>query len=415
MSIVRDPSLAPSGQRKIDWVRNFMPALSQIEARFEKEKPFAGLRIAVSVHLEAKTANLGLVLKAGGAEVYLTGCNPLSTQDDVAAAVAANGIETFGKHGVTPEEYEELLIETLKCHPHIIIDDGGDLMQLLVGKCSEYADCLIGGCEETTTGILRLKARERENGSLICPMMAVNDAKSKHYYDNKYGTGQSAWDAIMHLSNLIVAGKTVVVAGYGWCGSGIALRAKGMGADVIVTEIDPFKALDATMNGFRVMKMVDAAPLGDVFISSTGCKDVITSEHYPLMKNNVLLSNAGHFDCEVDVKWLEANAVNKWQQRDSIMGYELADGKVLNVLAEGRLVNLAGGNGHPAEIMDMSFSVQALAAEWVAKHKGTLEPKLYDIPAEIDEQIGWAKLAALGLSIDTLTPEQAAYIASSGA
>ena len=340
MSIIRDPALAPSGQRKIDWVRNFMPALSQIEARFRAEQPFAGLRIAVSVHLEAKTANLGLVLKAGGAEVYLTGCNPLSTQDDVAAAVAANGIETFGKHGVSMEEYEELLAETLKCRPHIIIDDGGDLVQLLSGRCREYADCLIGGCEETTTGILRLKARERE-GTLPCPMMAVNDAKAKHYYDNKYGTGQSVWDAIMHLTNLIIAGKTVVVAGYGWCGSGIALRAKGMGANVIVTEIDPFKALDATMNGFRVMKMAAAAPLGDIFVTSTGCRDVITGDHYPLMKTGALLSNAGHFDCEVDVKWLADHAVRIFPQRESIVGYELPGGKVLNVLAEGRLVNLA--------------------------------------------------------------------------
>ncbi len=414
MSIIRDPLLAPSGQRKIDWVRSFMPALSQIEARFAREKPFAGLRIAVSVHLEAKTANLGLVLKAGGAEVYLTGCNPLSTQDDVAAAVAAQGIETFGKHGVTMEEYEHLLVETLKCHPHIIIDDGGDLVHLLSGKCRAYADCLIGGCEETTTGILRLRARERE-GTLPCPMMAVNDAKAKHYYDNKYGTGQSAWDAIMHTTNLIVAGKTVVVAGYGWCGSGIALRAKGMGANVIVTEIDPFKALDATMNGFRVMKMADAAPLGDLFITSTGCKDVITAAHYPHMKHNALLCNAGHFDCEVDVKWLEANAVRKFPQRENIMGYELPDGRVLNVLAEGRLVNLAGGNGHPAEIMDMSFSVQALASEWLVKHRDGLEVKVYDVPSELDDQIGWAKLAALGLSIDTLTPEQAEYLRSADA
>ena len=414
MSIIRDPSLAPSGQRKIDWVRSFMPALSQIEARFAREKPFAGLRIAVSVHLEAKTANLGLVLKAGGAEVYLTGCNPLSTQDDVAAAVAAQGIETFGKHGVTMEEYEQLLVETLKCHPHIIIDDGGDLVHLLSGKCRAYADCLIGGCEETTTGILRLRARERE-GTLPCPMMAVNDAKAKHYYDNKYGTGQSAWDAIMHTTNLIVAGKTVVVAGYGWCGSGIALRAKGMGANVIVTEIDPFKALDATMNGFRVMKMADAAPLGDLFITSTGCKDVITAAHYPHMKHNALLCNAGHFDCEVDVKWLEANAVRKFPQRENIMGYELPDGRVLNVLAEGRLVNLASGNGHPAEIMDMSFSVQALASEWLVKHRDGLEVKVYNVPSELDDQIGWAKLAALGLSIDTLTPEQAEYLRSADA
>ena len=412
MSIIRDPSLAPSGHRKIEWVRNFMPALSQIEERFKAEQPFRGLRIAVSVHLEAKTANLGLVLKAGGAEVYLTGCNPLSTQDDVAAAVADSGVDTYGVYGVNMEEYEHLLVETLKCRPHLIVDDGGDLINLLGGKCAQYGDRLIGGCEETTTGIHRLYARQRE-GILPCPMMAVNDAKAKHYYDNKYGTGQSSWDAIMHMTNLIVAGKTVVVAGYGWCGSGIALRAKGMGADVIVTEIDPFKALDATMNGCRVMTMAQAAPIGDLFITSTGCKDVVTPEHFAVMKQNALLCNAGHFDCEVDVKWLEANAVEKWQQREGITGYRLSDGRVLNVLAEGRLVNLAGGNGHPAEIMDMSFSVQALASEWVARHRGALETKVYEVPAEIDEQIGWAKLAALGLSIDRLTPEQAAYLAGS--
>ena len=414
MSIVKDMSLAESGRRKIDWVRDFMPALSQIEARFQKEEPFQGLRIAVSVHLEAKTANLGYVLSQGGAEVYLTGSNPLSTQDDVAAGLASLGVETFGIYGATPEEYEEHLTKTLSCHPHIVIDDGGDLIELLGGKCKDYADCLLGGCEETTTGILRLKARERE-GILPCPMMAVNDAKAKHYYDNKYGTGQSVWDAIMHMTNLVVAGKTVVVAGYGWCGSGVALRAAGMGANVIVTEIDPFKALDATMNGFRVMTMAEAAPLGDVFVSVTGCKDVIGPAHFAVMKPDALLSNAGHFDCEVDVKWLNEHAVDKWEQREGITGYRLADGKVLNVLAEGRLVNLAGGNGHPAEIMDMSFSVQALAAEWVVKHKDTLEKKLYDIPAEIDDQIGWAKLAALGLTIDKLTPEQEEYINSSNA
>ena len=414
MSIVKDMSLAPSGRQKIQWVRDFMPALSGIEARFRREKPFAGLTIAVSVHLEAKTANLGLVLKEGGADVHLTGCNPLSTQDDVAAAVAEMGVDTYGVYGVDMEEYERLLVETLKCRPHLIVDDGGDLINLLGGKCAQYGDRLIGGCEETTTGIHRLYARERE-GILPCPMMAVNDAKAKHYYDNKYGTGQSVWDAIMHMTNLVVAGKTVVVAGYGWCGSGVALRAKGMGARVIVTEIDPFKALDATMNGFRVMTMAEAAPLGDVFVSVTGCKDVVTPEHFAVMKPNALLSNAGHFDCEVDVKWLNEHAVDKWEQREGITGYRLADGKVLNVLAEGRLVNLAGGNGHPAEIMDMSFSVQALAAEWVVKHKDTLEKKLYDIPAEIDDQIGWAKLAALGLTIDKLTPEQEEYLNSANA
>lgn len=409
MSIVKDMSLAPSGLQKINWVRDFMPALSGIEARFEQEQPFAGLRIAVSVHLEAKTANLGLVLKKGGAQVFLTGCNPLSTQDDVAAAVASLGVETFGIHGVTPEQYEELLVETLRCHPHIVIDDGGDLISLLAGKCKEYADCLIGGCEETTTGIHRLKARERE-GILPCPMMAVNDAKAKHYYDNKYGTGQSVMDGILHTTNLIMAGKTVVVAGYGWCGSGIALRAKGMGADVIVTEVDPFKALDATMNGYRVMPMAQAAAQGDLFVTATGCKDVITPAHFAPMKDNVLLCNAGHFDCEVDVSWLEANCVERIARRENIMGYRMADGRTLNVIADGRLVNLAAGNGHPAEIMDMSFAVQALAAEWLVKHKEQLETKVYDIPEEIDQQIGVTKLAALGLAIDELTEEQKAYL-----
>ena len=411
MSIVKDMSLAPSGHRKIDWVRKFMPALSQIEERFRREQPFRGLRVAVSVHLEAKTANLALVMKEGGAEVYLTGCNPLSTQDDVAAAVAERGVETFGIYGVTPEEYEELLAETLKCHPHVVIDDGGDLVQLLTGRCSEYADCVIGGCEETTTGILRLRAREKA-GTMPFPMMAVNDAKAKHYYDNKYGTGQSVWDGIMHTTTLIVAGKTVVVAGYGWCGSGIALRAKGMGADVVVTEIDPFKALDATMNGFRVMKMEDAAKIGDIFVTSTGCRDVITSEHFALMKDSAILCNAGHFNVEVDVDWLEKNAEEAFLQRENIVGYRMADGRVLSVIADGRLVNLAAGNGHPAEIMDMSFAVQALAAEWLVKHRDELEKKLYDIPAEIDDSIGWAKLEALGLSIDTLTPEQEEYLTS---
>ncbi len=409
MSIVKDMSLAPSGLQKINWVRDFMPALSGIEARFEQEQPFAGLRIAVSVHLEAKTANLGLVLKKGGAQVFLTGCNPLSTQDDVAAAVASLGVETFGIHGVTPEQYEELLVETLRCHPHIVIDDGGDLISLLAGKCKEYADCLIGGCEETTTGIHRLKARERE-GILPCPMMAVNDAKAKHYYDNKYGTGQSVMDGILHTTNLIMAGKTVVVAGYGWCGSGIALRAKGMGADVIVTEVDPFKALDATMNGYRVMPMAQAAAQGDLFVTATGCKDVITPAHFAPMKDNVLLCNAGHFDCEVDVSWLEANCVERIARRENIMGYRMADGRTINVIADGRLVNLAAGNGHPAEIMDMSFAVQALAAEWLVKHKEQLETKVYDIPEEIDQQIGVTKLAALGLAIDELTEEQKAYL-----
>ncbi len=409
MSMIKDPALAPSGLRKIQWVRSFMPALSSIEERFQREKPFQGLRIAVSVHLEAKTANLGLVLAKGGADVYLTGCNPLSTQDDVAAAVASLGVNTFGIYGVTPEEYETFLIKTLECHPHLIVDDGGDLINLLGGKCSDLADCLTGGCEETTTGILRLHARERE-GILPCPMMAVNDAKAKHYYDNKYGTGQSVWTAIMDTTNLIVAGKTVVVAGYGWCGKGVAMRAKGMGADVIVTEIDPFKALDATMNGFRVMPMDEAAQVGDLFVTVTGCKDVITSRHFSVMKDQAILCNAGHFDCEVDVAALRQLAVKSQVCRDNIVGYTLPNGRTLNVLGEGRLVNLACGMGHPAEIMDMSFAVQALSLEWLWKHRETLDVKVYQVPAAIDDEIGRVKLAALGLKIDTLTDEQRAYL-----
>lgn len=409
MSIVKDMSLAPAGHQKIQWVRDFMPALSGIEERFRREKPFAGLTIAVSVHLEAKTANLGLVLREGGAEVHLTGCNPLSTQDDVAAAVADSGVDTYGVHGVSMEEYENLLVETLKCRPHLIVDDGGDLINLLGGKCAQYGDRLIGGCEETTTGIHRLYARERE-GILPCPMMAVNDAKAKHYYDNKYGTGQSTWDAIMHTTNLIVAGKTVVVAGYGWCGKGIAMRAKGMGANVVVCEVDPFKALDATMENFRVMSMDEAAKIGDIFVTATGCKDVIVQRHFEVMKNNAVLCNSGHFDCEVDVAALRSMSTETFPRRQNIEGFRLSDGRVLNVLAEGRLVNLAGGNGHPAEIMDMSFAVQALSLEWLAKHREGLEKKVYIVPDEIDDQIARVKLAAMGLTIDTLTEDQKAYL-----
>ncbi len=409
MSIIKDPSLAPSGRKKIEWVRSFMPALSGIEAQFEREKPFAGLRIAVSVHLEAKTANLGLVLAKGGAEVYLTGCNPLSTQDDVAAAIAEMGVETFGVYGVSPREYEDLLAAALACHPHLIVDDGGDLIHLLGGRCREYGDQLIGGCEETTTGIHRLKARERA-GVLPCPMMAVNDAKAKHYYDNKYGTGQSVWTAIMDTTNLVVAGKTVVVAGYGWCGKGTAMRAKGMGANVIVTEVDPFKALDATMDGFRIMPMDEAARYGDIFVTVTGCKDVIVPRHFAVMKDNAILCNAGHFDCEVDVASLRKMAVRARERRSNIIGYTLPDGRTLNVLGEGRLVNLACGMGHPAEIMDMSFAVQALSLNWLVKNRGSLETKVYPVPDSIDDEIGRYKLSAMGLAIDRLTPEQEEYL-----
>lgn len=413
--------LVESGKTKINWVRQHMPVLSKIEEKFVEERPFEGLTIALSIHLEAKTANLAYVLSRGGADVYATGSNVLSTQDDVACALAELGVTVNAIHGVDEKTYKQHLIATLSCHPNIVIDDGGDLIDLLAGECKEYADRLKGGCEETTTGILRLKARDAD-GTLPCPMFAVNDAKCKHYYDNKYGTGQSVMTSIMQTTNLVVAGKTVVVAGYGWCGKGVAMRAAGMGADVIVTEVDPFKALDATMNGFRVMTMEEAAPLGDIFITVTGCEDVITYEHFKLMKDGAILSNAGHFDCEVSTKDLDKyKTSHPVKVRDNIMQYTLLrDSKDvrspivrLNLLAEGRLVNLASGDGHPAEIMDMSFAVQAMMAYELAVNMIAVEGNhLYNVPDNIDDEIGKMKLETLGIHIDELTSSQKKYLNS---
>ena len=410
MSIVKDRALAEAGRMKIEWVKDFMPALGAIRARMKREKPFAGMKITMSIHMEAKTAYLATCLQAAGAEVYATGCNPLSTQDDVAAGLASLGVETFAIHGVNAQAYRQLLAAALACHPDLIIDDGGDLLELLTGDYRELADRVIGGAEETTTGIHRLRAREKA-GLLPFPMMNVNDAKCKHYYDNKYGTGQSVWDAIMHTTNLLVAGKTVVVAGYGWCGRGVAMRAKGMGANVIVTEIDPIKALEASMEGMRVMPMDQAAPLGDLFITTTGCRDVIVRRHFEVMKDNAFLANAGHFNVEVNGEELAAMAVRSFPRRQDIVGYELPDGRVLNLLAEGRLVNLASGNGHPAEIMDMSFSIQVLALEYLSRHGRDLAPKVYEVPQEIDDTVSALKLRGIGMEIDKLTPAQEAYLA----
>lgn len=394
---------------KIKWVQDFMPALGAIKKQFETEQPFAGKKIAMSIHMEAKTAYLALVLKAAGAEVYATGCNPLSTQDDVAAGLASLGVNVFCWHGATEEEYQEHLTKTLSCHPDLFIDDGGDLLELLCGPCRDYGDHVLGGCEETTTGVHRLRARARA-GALPYPMMNVNDAKCKHYYDNKYGTGQSVWDAIMHTTNLLVAGKTVVVAGYGYCGRGISMRAKGMGATVIVTEIDPIKALEATMDGFMVMPMDQAAPLGDIFVTATGCRDVVTKRHFAVMKNNAFLANAGHFNVEVNEVELREMAVRVYPRRDEIVGYEMHDGRTLNLLAEGRLVNLASGNGHPAEIMDMSFAIQAMSLKYLMEHRAHLEQNVYEVPAEIDDLVSKIKLDAMGLQVDSLTQDQVQYL-----
>ena len=409
-SILRDPSLAESGIRKIGWVRDFMPTLTGIGERFAREQTFQGVKVSLSVHMEAKTAYLCLMLKRGGADIRATGCNPLSTQDDVAAGLSALGVPTFAMRGASAEEYTAHLTAALGHKPHLIVDDGGDLLQLLSGPRRDLGEDLIGGCEETTTGVHRLKARAAA-GALYWPMMDVNDAKCKHFYDNKYGTGQSVWDGIMHTTNLLVAGRTVVVAGYGWCGRGIAMRAKGMGANVIVTEIDEVKALEAVMDGYRVMPMDQAAPLGDLFITATGCKDVIVGRHFAVMKNNALLANAGHFDVEISKPDLLAVTDHVDLRRENIEGYVLRDGRTLNLLAEGRLVNLAAGNGHPAEIMDLSFSVQALSLEYLLKNRGTMAPGLYTVPEEIDREISRVKLAARGLGVDKLTKEQAEYLA----
>ena len=409
MSHVKNTELAEYGRMKIQWVEEFMPALCAIRERFKKEQPFAGKKITMSIHMEAKTAFLALCLAAGGAEVHATGCNPLSTQDDVAAGLDSLGVQTYAVNSVSAEEYRELLVEALSCKPDLIIDDGGDLLELLSGPCAHLADNLIGGCEETTTGVHRLKAREKA-GVLPFPMMNVNDAKCKHYYDNRYGTGQSVWDAVMHTTNLLVAGKTVVVGGYGYCGRGIAMRAMGMGANVIVTEIDPIKALEATMDGCRVMTMLEAAPQGDLFITATGCRDVITKEHFALMKDNAFLANAGHFNVEVNGEDLEAMAVRVYKRRDEIMGYELPDGRTLNLLAEGRLVNLASGNGHPAEIMDMSFAIQSLSLEYLLKNGKNLQKAVYEVPQSIDDAVSRVKLDAMRLKIDKLTEAQEKYL-----
>lgn len=409
MSAIRDASLAKLGRQRIEWVREFMPVMRALEERFSIEKPFSGLRVSVSVHLEAKTAYLALLLRAAGADVAVTGSNPLSTKDDVCAALHEMGMEVNAWFDATQEEYHEHIRKTLEFRPHVIIDDGGDFVSMLCSEHPEYAENLIGGCEETTTGIRRLHARAAA-GKLPFPMMAVNDANCKHLFDNRHGTGQSVWDAVMYATNIMLSGKTVVVAGYGFCSSGIAMRARGLGANVIVTEVNPYRALEAAMEGYRVMKMDDAAPLGDIFITATGCRDVIAHRHFEKMKHNAILANAGHFDVEFSKKDLRAMAISVEQRKPFIDGYCLPDGRVLNVMADGRLVNIAAGNGHPADIMDLSFAIQALGAKYIAENGKSLGPGLYDIPDEIDREVAVLKIGAMGIGLDALTPEQENYM-----
>jgi len=408
---VKDIKLAPEGEKKIDWVSRFMPVLQNIRKEFEQEKPFKGVKIATTLHLEMKTAFLLLTLKAAGAEVSAAASNPLSTQDDVVAALAKNGVKVYAIRGESREEYYEFMHRALDIEPNIIIDDGADMVSTVLRERQELIENLWGASEETTTGVIRLRAMEKD-GVLRFPIIAVNDSYTKYLFDNRYGTGQSTWDGIIRSTNLLVAGKNVVVVGYGWCGRGIAMRARGLGATVIVVEVDPIRALEARMDGFLVMPMKEAAKVGDIFVTSTGNINCIRREHFKLMKDGVIMANSGHFDVEISKPDLEALSVEINNPRPNITEYKLKDGRRLYLLAEGRLVNLAAADGHPAEIMDMSFALQAKAAEYIKNNHEKLEPKVYVLPREIDEMVAKIKLKSLSIEIEKLTEEQKQYLES---
>lgn len=409
-SIIKDKNLAPSGQLKIDWVRAHMPILAEIEKEYRKTQPFAGKKIVICLHLEAKTAYMALVIQAGGAEVAVAGSNPLSTQDDIVAALVANGVTAFAKHGATQKEYDFYIEKLAEFSPDLFIDDGGDFTAMLHRDHPQLVAKILGGCEETTTGIIRLKAMAA-SGELRTPMIAVNNAMMKHLFDNRYGTGQSVMEAVMHNTNLVIASKTVVVVGYGWCGKGVALRAKGMGAKVIVTEIDPIKATEALMDGFEVMPIVEAAQRGDVFLTVTGNKNVIDRDAICVMKDQAICCNAGHFDVEINKSALEDLAITIAPARENVMSYTMPDGRVIYLIGEGRLVNLAAGDGHPAEIMDLTFGLQILSLEYLCTHPG-LAAQVLDVPEMIDKRVALIKLASMGVVIDKLSAEQENYLNS---
>ena len=408
-SKIKDIALAPSGHDKINWVKNFMPVMNAIEKEYSVTKPFAGKRMVMTMHLEAKTAYLALVLQAAGAEVIATASNPLSTQDDVCAALVEGGVTVFAHHGCTMEEYDAYIDMALDCQPDIIMDDGGDLIYRLHNERRELLPKIIGGSEETTTGVIRDRALEAA-GKLDFPMLAANDAYCKYLFDNRYGTGQSTWEGIMRATNLVIAGKTVVIAGYGWCGKGGAMRAKGLGANVIITEVDPIKAIEAVFDGFRVMPMDEAAKVGDIFLTLTGDKDILRKWHYESMKDGAVLANSGHFDLEINIPELEEVSESRTQVKPGIEEFKFANGKKLYLLGEGRLVNLACGDGHPAEIMDLSWGVQFFSALHIVENHDKLENKVYVLPEEVNAKIARIKLAAMGIEIDELTPEQYAYL-----
>ncbi|MBX5436488.1 MAG: adenosylhomocysteinase [Alicyclobacillaceae bacterium] len=408
-SLIRDISLAPEGNLKIDWAAAHMPLLDRLREQFQRERPFAGRRIAICLHLEAKTACLALTVQAGGGEVAVAASNPLSTQDDVVAALVDRGVTAFAWHGATSKEYEMHLRRLLDFRPHALIDDGGDLVALLHRERPEQAAEVAGGCEETTTGILRLRAMAAE-GALRFPMLAVNDALCKHLFDNRYGTGQSVWDGIMRTTNLVVAGKTAVVVGYGWCGKGVARRAQGLGARVIVCEVDPVRALEAAMDGYEVMPVVDAAKEADFLITVTGNRDCVTRPALQVLKDGAVLANAGHFDVEISKLDLADLAVRVRTVRRNVEEYTFADGRRAYLLAEGRLVNLAAGDGHPVEVMDMTFALQALALREVLHNK--YPPGVHPMPPALDRLVARMRLDSLGVRIDELTPEQQRYLHS---
>ena len=409
---VKDLALASVGNQRIEWAGREMPVLKQIRERFAKEKPLAGIRLVACSHITTETANLAIALQAGGADALLIASNPLSTQDDVAACLVADyGIPVFAIKGEDNETYHRHVQIALDHKPNIIIDDGSDVVATLVKERQNQISDIIGTTEETTTGIVRLQAMAKD-GVLAFPAMNVNDAETKHFFDNRYGTGQSTLDGIFRATNVLLAGKTLVVAGYGWCGKGVAMRAKGLGANVIVTEINPVRAIEAAMDGFRVMPMIEAAKNGDVFVTLTGNKHVIRPEHFEVMKSGAIVCNSGHFDIEIDLESLGAKATEVKEVRNFTQEYIMPNGKSIVVLGEGRLINLAAAEGHPSAVMDMSFANQALACEYLAKNKGKLEPKVHSIPEEIDQNIAALKLKGMGIEIDTLTDDQIEYINS---
>lgn len=411
MSSIKNPEKAPEGHRRIDWVSRHMPVLNKLIEEYRSEKPFKGIKMAVCIHLEAKSAYMAKAFKKCGADVVITGSNPLSTQDAIAAALVEDGIEVYAWHAATSEEYHDHIRSTIDTGPNLIIDDGGDLITMLHRDRPDLLDKVIGGAEETTTGLIRLRAMAEE-GKLAFPVIAVNDAMCKYLFDNRYGTGQSVWDGIMRTTNLLISGKTVVVSGYGWCGRGVAMRAAGLGANVIITEVDPVHALEAAVEGYRVMPMKEAAALGDFFVTTTGCRHIIASEHIPMLKDGAILSNAGHFDVEIDKEALNSEGEYMGRPRDNIDEYRFKDGRRVYLLGEGRLVNLAAGDGHPAEIMDLSFTLQYMAMHHLLREKGKLPKEVIKLPDELDRQTAALKLEAMGISIDTLSRSQEEYLKS---